>query len=63
MIEIQSVKRKVEIVDYVTTNEEMYNIYRRIDGCWEELMGQSWEPVFPPSEDKLEKLFQEFGND
>lgn len=62
MIEIQSVEREIEIVDYVTTNELIYNTYRRTAGYWEVLMGESWESVFPPSADKLEKLFQEFEN-
>ena len=59
-MKILNVKR----IEYyiVVTDEEDYNTYRRkvygdVDS-WENLMGESWEPVYDYAE--FEKLLQEY---
>jgi hypothetical protein len=45
--------------EIVETDDSFYPTYRRnsVDN-WEQLMGESWEPVY--DSDKLEKAYQEW---
>jgi len=54
---ITEVKTEVVEINYITTDEEDYNYYRRQGGNWEVLMGESWEAVYM-KEAELEKLYQ-----
>jgi hypothetical protein len=48
---------------YVDTDKEDFPYYRTdVDGrCWENLMSDTWEPVYNPDEEKeLQELFLEW---
>jgi hypothetical protein len=57
-MKIVKIEKQVIEIAYVTTDEEMYNFYRRQGGSWEILMGESWESMYL-KDDELEHLFLE----
>ena len=57
---IIEIETRIEINYYITTDDDTYPYYRRSKyGTLENLMGESWEPVYGDKEIKLEQLFQE----
>lgn len=55
-MKIKSVE--METSHIIDTGEEYYR--RWGPNSWQELMGESWEPVYYDKEETLEKLFQEY---
>ena len=59
MIIVETEKR-IEVNYYITTDEEYFPFYRRSEhGIWENMMGESWEPVHGNNEKRIEQLFQQ----
>jgi hypothetical protein len=59
MKKIIEFEKLIEINYYITTDEEVYPLYRRSEhGSWENQMGESWESVNGVHEIELEQLFQ-----
>lgn len=64
-MKIREIKQIVEINYYVQVDDTDFSTFRRSEhGIWENLMGESWEPVYSSQEDELERQFQLewFGN-
>ena len=59
---MQVVKVIPETFEFVKTDDEEWPTYRRYqDGRWENLMGESWEPVYYT--EQLEAAYQAFKTD
>jgi hypothetical protein len=56
MPKILEIEKIVETNYYITTNQDLFPMYRRSEsGVWERLMGESWESFYDVKE--LESLF------
>ena len=51
---IVNIRKSYDPVLYVETDDEINSLYRRVDGEWDNLIGDSWEPVHDSREDELE---------
>lgn len=51
-----------EYVEMLTDYEQLVIFRRCPNGAWEEVMGESWEPVYIGYE-KLEQIYQEYKNE